>query len=200
MSTVDARVATVAVDLDPPLGARRGDGLLQREALGDVRLDLPGSVEIHQFPEVLLVARRIAPDEIAPENTADVAAFQKREIEKNTKDSSYVKDSTATRFDAQGKKIGEDRLHYEYHSRSEKDTQRLLDSIRQYKAYKDSLSIYRSKCDSLMKTKEKSDTKVIKEPVSKMQNIFSHIGVLSCLTILVIVIYIFLYVYERKHS
>lgn len=126
--------------------------------------------------------------------------FQKREIEKNTKDSSYVKDSTATRFDAQGKKIGEDRLHYEYHSRSEKDTQRLLDSIRQYKAYKDSLSIYKSKCDSLMKTKEKSDTKVIKEPVSKMQNIFSHIGVLSCLTILVIVIYIFLYVYERKHS
>lgn len=126
--------------------------------------------------------------------------FQKREIEKNTKDSSYVKDSTATRFDAQGKKIGEDRLHYEYHSRSEKDTQRLLDSIRQYKAYKDSLSIYRSKCDSLMKTKEKSDTKVIKEPVSKMQNIFIHIGVLSCLTILVIVIYIFLYVYERKHS
>lgn len=126
--------------------------------------------------------------------------FQKREIEKNTKDSSYVKDSTATRFDAQGKKIGEDRLHYEYHSRSEKDTQRLLDSIRQYKAYKDSLSIYRSKCDSLMRTKKESDTKVIKEPVSKMQNIFSHIGVLSCLTILVIVIYIFLYVYERKHS
>lgn len=126
--------------------------------------------------------------------------FQKREIEKNTKDSSYVKDSTATRFDAQGKKIGEDRLHYEYHSRSEKDNQRLLDSIRQYKAYKDSLSIYRSKCDSLMRTKKESDTKVIKEPVSKMQNIFSHIGVLSCLTILVIVIYIFLYVYERKHS
>ena len=126
--------------------------------------------------------------------------FQKREIEKNTKDSSYVKDSTATRFDAQGKKIGEDRLHYEYHSRSEKDPQRLLDSIRQYKAYKDSLSIYKSKCDSLTETKEESDTKVIKEPVSKMQNIFSHIGVLSCLTILVIVIYIFLYVYERKHS
>lgn len=126
--------------------------------------------------------------------------FQKREIEKNTKDSSYVKDSTATRFDAQGKKIGEDRLHYEYHSRNEKYTQRLLDSIRQYKAYKDSLSIYRSKCDSLMKTKKESDTKVIKEPVSKMQNIFSHIGVLSCLTILVIVIYIFLYVYERKRS
>ena len=126
--------------------------------------------------------------------------FQKREIEKNTKDSSYVKDSTATRFDAQGKKIGEDRLHYEYHSRSEKDNQRLLDSIRQYKAYKDSLSIYKSKCDSLTETKEESDTKVIKEPVSKMQNILSHIGVLICLTILVIVIYIFLYVYERKHS
>lgn len=126
--------------------------------------------------------------------------FQKREIEKSTKDSSYVKDSTATRFDSQGKKIGEDRLHYEYHSRSEKDTQRLLDSIRLYKAYKDSLSIYRSKCDSLMKVKKESDTKIIKEPVSKMQNILSHIGVLICLTILVIVIYIFLYVYERKHS
>ena len=126
--------------------------------------------------------------------------YQKREIEKSTKDSSYVKDSTATRFDAQGKKIGEDRLHYEYHSRSEKDTQRLLDSIRLYKAYKDSLSIYRSKCDSLMKVKKESDIKIIKEPVSKMLNIFSHIGVLSCLTVLVIVIYIFLYVYERKRS
>ena len=126
--------------------------------------------------------------------------FQKREIEKSTKDSSYVKDSTATRFDSQGKKIGEDRLHYEYHSRSEKDTQRLLDSIRLYKVYKDSFSIYRSKCDSLMKVKKESDTKIIKEPVSKMQNILSHIGVLICLTILVIVIYIFLYVYERKHS
>lgn len=126
--------------------------------------------------------------------------YQKREIEKSTKDSSYVKDSTATRFDAQGKKIGEDRLHFEYHSRTEKDTQRLLDSIRQYKAYKDSISIYKYKCDSLMKVKKESDTKIIKEPVSKMLNIFSHIGVLSCLMILVIVIYIFLYVYERKHS
>lgn len=126
--------------------------------------------------------------------------FQKREIEKSTKDSSYVKDSTATRFDAQGKKVGEDRLHFEYHSRTEKDTQRLLDSIRLYKAYKDSLSIYRSKCDSLMKVKKESDIKIIKEPVSKMQNILSHIGVLICLTIFVIVIYIFLYVYERKHS
>lgn len=126
--------------------------------------------------------------------------FQKREIEKSTKDSSYVKDSTATRFDAQGKKIGEDRLHFEYHSRTEKDTQRLLDSIRQYKTYKDSISIYKYKCDSLMKVKKESDTKIIKEPVSKMQNILSHIGVLICLTILVIVIYIFLYVYERKHS
>lgn len=126
--------------------------------------------------------------------------FQKREIEKNTKDSSYVKDSTATRFDAQGKKVGEDRLHYEYHSRTEKDTQRLLDSISQYKSYKDSFSIYRSKSDSLMKVKNESNTKIIKEPVSKMQNIFSHIGVFSFLLIWVIVICIFLYVYERKHS
>lgn len=126
--------------------------------------------------------------------------FQKREIEKNTKDSSYVKDSTATRFDAQGKKIGEDRLHYEYHSRTEKDTQRLLDSIRQYKSYKDSFIIYRFKCDSLMKVKKESDTKNIKEPVSKMQNFFSHIGVFSFLLIWVIVIYIFLYAYERKRS
>lgn len=126
--------------------------------------------------------------------------YQKQESDKSTKDSSYVKDSTATRFDAQGKKVGEDRLHYEYHSRTEKDTQRLLDSISLYKSYKDSFSIYRFKCDSLMRIKKESDTKVIKEPVSKMQNILSHIGVLSCLTILVIVIYIFLYVYERKHS
>lgn len=41
--------------------------------------------------------------------------IQKRETEKATKDSSYVKDSTATRYDAQGNKIGEDRFHYESH-------------------------------------------------------------------------------------
>lgn len=127
--------------------------------------------------------------------------FQKREIEKNTKDSSYVKDSTATRLDAQGNKIGEDRFHYESHVRTEKEVQKLLDSISHYRSLKDSVAIYRHRLDSLSNIKISSDsaTKVIEKPLTAAQKIYIQIGQAFCFCLVIIVIYL-LYCIKRKGS
>lgn len=125
--------------------------------------------------------------------------YMKQENVRKIKDSSYVKDSTATRFDAQGNKIGEDRFHYESHERTDKDIQRLLDSISHYEALKDSIDIYRLKIDSLSNIKISNDSsfKVVKEPLTKLQKAFMQIGQISCLCIVVLIIYL-LYIAKRK--
>lgn len=125
--------------------------------------------------------------------------YQKRESERSTKDSSYIKDSTATRLDAQGNKIGEDRFHYESHVRTEKEVQKLLDSISHYRSLKDSVAIYRHKLDSLSNIKISSDsaTKVIEKPLTAAQKIYIQIGQAFCFCLVIIVIYL-LYCMKRK--
>ncbi len=127
--------------------------------------------------------------------------YQKRESERSTKDSSYIKDSTATRLDAQGNKIGEDRFHYESHVRTEKEVQKLLDSISNYRSLKDSVAIYRHRLDSLSSIKLSSDstTKVIEKPLTAAQKIYIQIGQASCFCLVIIVIYL-LYCIKRKGS
>lgn len=127
--------------------------------------------------------------------------YQKRESERSTKDSSYIKDSTATRLDAQGNKIGEDRFHYESHVRTEKEVQKLLDSISHYRSLKDSVAIYRHRLDSLSNIKISSDsaTKVIEKPLTAAQKIYIQIGQASCFCLVIIVIYL-LYCIKRKGS
>lgn len=127
--------------------------------------------------------------------------YQKRESERSTKDSSYIKDSTATRLDAQGNKIGEDRFHYESHVRTEKEVQKLLDSISHYRSLKDSVDIYRHKLDSLSNIKISSDsaTKVIEKPLTAAQKIYIQIGQAFCFCLVIIVIYL-LYCIKRKGS
>lgn len=127
--------------------------------------------------------------------------YQKRESERSTKDSSYIKDSTATRLDAQGNKIGEDRFHYESHVRTEKEVQKLLDSISHYRSLKDSVAIYRHKLDSLSNIKISSDsaTKVIEKPLTAAQKIYIQIGQAFCFCLVIIVIYL-LYCIKRKGS
>lgn len=127
--------------------------------------------------------------------------YQKRESERSTKDSSYIKDSTATRLDAQGNKIGEDRFHYESHVRTEKEVQKLLDSISHYRSLKDSVAIYRHRLDSLSNIKISSDssTKVIEKPLTAAQNIYIQIGQAFCFCLVIIVIYL-LYCLKRKGS
>lgn len=127
--------------------------------------------------------------------------YQKRESERSTKDSSYIKDSTATRLDAQGNKIGEDRFHYESHVRTEKEVQKLLDSISHYRSLKDSVAIYRHRLDSLSSIKLSSDstTKVIEKPLTAAQKIYIQIGQASCFCLVIIAIYL-LYCVKRKGS
>lgn len=127
--------------------------------------------------------------------------YQKRESERSTKDSSYIKDSTATRLDAQGNKIGEDRFHYESHVRTEKEVQKLLDSISHYRSLKDSVAIYRHRLDSLSSIKLSSDstTKVIEKPLTAAQKIYIQIGQAFCFCLVIIVIYL-LYCVKRKGS
>ena len=127
--------------------------------------------------------------------------YQKRESERSTKDSSYIKDSTAIRLDAQGNKIGEDRFHYESHVRTEKEVQKLLDSISHYRSLKDSVSIYRHRLDSLSNIKISSDstTKVIEKPLTATQKIYIQIGQVFCFCLVIIVIYL-LYCIKRKGS
>lgn len=125
--------------------------------------------------------------------------YMKQENVRKIKDSSYVKDSTATRFDSKGNKIGEDRFHYESHERTDKDVQRLLDSISHYEALKDSIDIYRLKIDSLSNIKVSNDSsfKVVKEPLTKLQKAFMQIGQISSLCIVVLITYL-LYIVKRK--
>ena len=127
--------------------------------------------------------------------------YQKRESERSTKDSSYIKDSTATRLDAQGNKIGEDRFHYESHVRTEKEVQKLLDSISHYRSLKDSVAIYRHRLDSLSSIKLSSDstTKVIEKPLTAAQKIYIQIGQAFCFCLVIIVLYL-LYCVKRKGS
>lgn len=127
--------------------------------------------------------------------------YQKRESERSTKDSSYIKDSTATRLDAQGNKIGEDRFHYESHVQTEKEVQKLLDSISHYRSLKDSVAIYRHRLDSLSSIKLSSDstTKVIEKPLTAAQKIYIQIGQAFCFCLVIIVIYL-LYCVKRKGS
>ena len=127
--------------------------------------------------------------------------YQKRESERSTKDSSYIKDSTATRLDAQGNKIGEDRFHYESHVRTEKEVQKLLDSLSHYRSLKDSVAIYRHRFDSLSSIKLSSDsaTKVIEKPLTAAQKIYIQIGQVFCFCLVIIVIYL-LYCIKRKGS
>lgn len=127
--------------------------------------------------------------------------YQKRESERSTKDSSYIKDSTATRLDAQGNKIGEDRFHYESHVRTEKEVQKLLDSLSHYRSLKDSVAIYRHRLDSLSSIKLSSDsaTKVIEKPLTAAQKIYIQIGQVFCFCLVIIVIYL-LYCMKRKGS
>lgn len=80
-------------------------------------------------------------------------------------DKTYIKDSTASRFDANGKKVGEDKYYYERHEVSEKEFQQIKDSLSCYKTFKDSAIMYRNRCDSL--TSEIRETSKDKEHIEK---------------------------------
>lgn len=129
---------------------------------------------------------------------------QKESVKSTTKEKTHVKDSTASKYDANGNKVGEDRFHYEYHEISQEDVQILRDSISSLKEYKDSTSIYHSKCDSLTSViNEISKDKVyVEKKLSKTDKFFIRIGRVSfAILIIGVVVFIgYLIIRNRKRS
>ena len=131
-------------------------------------------------------------------------ASHKEYAKSTTKENTHIKDSTASKYDANGNKVGEDRFHYEYHEISQEDIQILRDSISILKEYKDSTSIYHSKCDSLMSViNEISKDKVyVEKQLSKTDKFFIRIGRVSfAILIIGVVVFIgYLIIRNRKRS
>ena len=131
-------------------------------------------------------------------------ASHKESVKSTTKEKTHVKDSTASKYDANGNKVGEYRFHYEYHEISHEDVQILRDSISILKEYKDSTSIYHSKCDSLMSViNEISKDKVyVEKQLSKTDKFFIRIGRVSfAILIIGVVVFIgYLIIRNRKRS
>ena len=131
-------------------------------------------------------------------------ASHKEYAKSTTKENTHIKDSTASKYDANGNKVGEDRFHYEYHEISQEDIQILRDSISSLKEYKDSTSIYHSKCDSLMSVINKisKDKIYVEKQLSKTDKFFIRIGRVSfAILILGVVVFIgYLIIRNRKRS
>ena len=105
-------------------------------------------------------------------------ASHKESVKSTTKEKTHIKDSTASKYDVNGNKVGEDRFHYEYHEISQEDVQILRDSISSLKEYKDSAAIYHSKCDSLSSviSKISKDKVYVEKQLSKTDRVFLNIG------------------------
>ena len=118
-------------------------------------------------------------------------ASHKESIKSTTKEKTHIKDSIASKYDSNGNKVGEYRFHYEYHEISHEDIQILRDSISSLKEYKDSTSIYHSKCDSLMSVineiskdkvyveKQLSKTDIAFLKIRKIASVCLFIGILA---------------------
>lgn len=108
-------------------------------------------------------------------------ATHKESVKSTTKEKTHIKDSTASKYDANGNKIGEDRFHYEYHEISQENVQILRDSISSLKGYKDSTAIYHSKCDSLISviSKISKDKVYVEKQLSRTDRAFLNIGKIS---------------------
>lgn len=126
-------------------------------------------------------------------------ATHKESVKSTTKEKTHIKDSTASKYDANGNKVGEDRFHYEYHEISHEDIQILRDSISSLKGYKDSASVYRNKCDSLSSLiSEISKDKVyVEKQLSKSDKAFLNIGKIASVCLFVGVLAILGWIYWK---
>lgn len=112
---------------------------------------------------------------------ATLELYQRKESElKETSKSetNHIRDSTSVMVDKDGNIIRKDKYHYEIHNYSESFVQKLRDSISCYKAYKDSLSKYRLKIDSLDNIKQDSVPYPIymQKPMSRIDAMFLNFG------------------------
>lgn len=126
-------------------------------------------------------------------------ATHKELVKSTTKEKTHIKDSTASKYDANGNKVGEDKFHYEYHEISQEDVQILRDSISSLKEYKDSMAIYRSKCDSLISVINKisKDRVYVEKQLSKTDRMFLKIGKVSSVCLFIGILAIFGWIFWR---
>lgn len=89
--------------------------------------------------------------------TLELYQRKQSELKETSKsETNHIRDSTSVMVDKEGNIIRKDKYHYESHNYSESFVQKLRDSISCYKEYKDSLSKYRLKIDSLDNIKQDS--------------------------------------------
>nr|DAL15087.1 MAG TPA_asm: holin [Bacteriophage sp.] len=130
----------------------------------------------------------------------------KESVKSTTKEKTHIKDSTASKYDVNGNKVGEDRFHYEYHEISQEDVQILRDSISSLKEYKDSAAIYHSKCDSLISVINKisKDKVYVEKQLSKTDRAFLNIGKIASVCLFIGILALLGWIYRKvklhKHS
>ena len=111
--------------------------------------------------------------------TLELYQRKQSELKETSKsETNHIRDSTSVTFDKQGNIIRKDKYHYESHNYSESFVQKLRDSISCYKSYKDSLSKYRLKIDSLDNIKQDSVPYPIytQKPMSRIDAMFLNFG------------------------
>ena len=124
------------------------------------------------------------------------------ELKENSKsETNHIRDSTSTMIDKDGNILRQDKYHYESHNYTEVFVQKLRDSISYYKSYKDSLSKYRLKINSLDKAKKDSVPYpvYIEKPMNKTDAAFLRLGkVTEVFVLLFIVSMILLAIYKNR--
>ena len=111
--------------------------------------------------------------------TLELYQRKQSELKETSKsETNHTRDSTSVTVDKEGNIIRKDKYHYESHNYSESFVQKLRDSISCYKSYKDSLSKYRLKIDSLDNIKQDSVPYpiYIQKPMSRIDAMFLNFG------------------------
>ena len=111
--------------------------------------------------------------------TLELYQRKQSELKETSKsETNHIRDSTSVTVDKEGNIIRKDKYHYESHNYSENFVQKLRDSISCYKSYKDSLSKYRLKIDSLDNIKQDSVPYpiYIQKPMSRIDAMFLNFG------------------------
>lgn len=124
------------------------------------------------------------------------------ELKENSKsETNHIRDSTSTMVDKDGNILRQSKYHYESHNYTEVFIQKLIDSISYYKSYKDSLSKYRLKIDSLDKAKQDSVPYpvYIEKPMNKIDAAFLRLGKVTAVFVLLFIVgMIFLEIYKNR--
>ena len=132
---------------------------------------------------------------------AKLELYQRKQSElKETSKSetNHIRDSTSVTVDKDGNIIRKDKYHYESHNYSESFIQKLRDSISCYKAYKDSLSVFRLKIDSLDNIKQDSVLYPIQNPISRIDTMFLNFGKDIAIFVVVFMVGIIILMIKKK--